>query len=499
MTNKKCARCEQIKESHAFSLSKKAKTRLSSWCIDCMNEYCKSKYKYVPVKPRLISIKESHKICRKCSEEKPFSDFSKNDKIKCGLNSWCKKCVSEYQRTRPKKNYYIPKEPKEQIPEGFKKCTTCLIVLSATLEHFRPNPGGKYGLESKCRPCFLEGQRFRRNRDKDTINKRNRERRVRKGKNDKRRTRWLVDGQEPTHKDCGGPCGLNKPLSDFNIKSVNKNTGKTYYRSFCKACISEQVRLKRINDPEKYQERQRKKSLKKKAERETKLALLPKPKDGHKFCKSCKIEKPATLEFFGSVNTPSGISARCKICLRNSINKTPKHPRSDKDGYRICIRCVQELTTDQFKTTTGNVGLVCISCRKNDKSNTEKFFNGARSRLRSFLFSKSELYSDEIGCINTDLKKYIEAQFKTSMNWHNHGTYWHLDHYYPLSKAFKISPEVYAKALHYTNIRPTKTKDNLIKNAKIPKEFKNIEDFLNKDADKLKRPEKKSESKSLWD
>lgn len=64
------------------------------------------------------------------------------------------------------------------------------------------------------------------------------------------------------------------------------------------------------------------------------------------------------------------------------------------------------------------------------------------------------------------------------MTWENHGKVWHVDHYYPLSKAFKHSDAAFKKACHYTNLRPLKKKQNLKKHAKIPSKFKNIEDFL---------------------
>jgi hypothetical protein len=94
------------------------------------------------------------------------------------------------------------------------------------------------------------------------------------------------------------------------------------------------------------------------------------------------------------------------------------------------------------------------------------------------LHSDKERYSPEIGCINTELRKCLESMFKKGMTWTNYGTYWHLDHHYPLSKAFEYSTEAYTKALHYTNIRPIKAGDNLKKHNQIPKEFRDIKVFL---------------------
>lgn len=38
------------------------------------------------------------KICSKCKEEKPLSDFTKNKFCTDGLNPWCKTCAREYRQ-----------------------------------------------------------------------------------------------------------------------------------------------------------------------------------------------------------------------------------------------------------------------------------------------------------------------------------------------------------------------------------------------------------------
>jgi len=65
-----------------------------------------------------------------------------------------------------------------------------------------------------------------------------------------------------------------------------------------------------------------------------------------------------------------------------------------------------------------------------------------------------------IGCTFKDLKLHIELQFKTGMDWLNHGE-WHLDHIKPISLA-KTEMEV-IELNHYTNLQPLWAKDNLKK------------------------------------
>ena len=45
MTTKKCTRCKQEKETNLFSLNKKRKDGLQSWCQSCVSEYFAIKYK----------------------------------------------------------------------------------------------------------------------------------------------------------------------------------------------------------------------------------------------------------------------------------------------------------------------------------------------------------------------------------------------------------------------------------------------------------------------
>ena len=47
-----------------------------------------------------VVAKADQKLCRKCEETKPHSDFYKNKSSKDGLASWCKDCKKEYSKKR---------------------------------------------------------------------------------------------------------------------------------------------------------------------------------------------------------------------------------------------------------------------------------------------------------------------------------------------------------------------------------------------------------------
>jgi hypothetical protein len=89
----------------------------------------------------------------------------------------------------------------------------------------------------------------------------------------------------------------------------------------------------------------------------------------------------------------------------------------------------------------------------------------ARQRVASFMKGKNKM-SRALGCSLDVFKKHIEMQFQPGMNWQNYGA-WHIDHIYPLSKAYLEGPEKFKKACHYTNLQPLWAEDNVRKSAKI--------------------------------
>lgn len=78
-------------------------------------------------------------------------------------------------------------------------------------------------------------------------------------------------------------------------------------------------------------------------------------------------------------------------------------------------------------------------------------------------FTKRSKTQNIVGCSFEELKRHIESQFKSGMNWENHGE-WHIDHIMPLSMA-KTEDEM-IRLNHYRNLRPIWAKENLVKGHK---------------------------------
>ena len=110
------------------------------------------------------------KHCSKCKAEKDLSDFSPNKRVKSGLASWCRTCVSEYNRSEPNKLKHRKRtvkfraktqKPKtaraleiEAVISGKSKIISCLCCLEVKpLSDFSPKKGKTFSVSSSCRKC----------------------------------------------------------------------------------------------------------------------------------------------------------------------------------------------------------------------------------------------------------------------------------------------------------------------------------------------------------
>lgn len=115
-----CLRCNQTKPFSDFRVNKRNKSGYASYCTPCSNEYSKQwhekKYSRKFVKDKVIG---NTRCCSMCKNYKNFSDF-KNEKY-----SWCNSCQKEYDRKRNEK--YLAR-PRKRV-DGLIHCRTCDTYL----------------------------------------------------------------------------------------------------------------------------------------------------------------------------------------------------------------------------------------------------------------------------------------------------------------------------------------------------------------------------------
>ena len=118
------------------------------------------------------------KICSKCQETKPISDFGLNRLSKNGYQSWCKQCDAAHKRevrfNRPAHSKYLYDKQLKRNKRArvhaekrslTKECRACNETFPATTDHFyRAN--GKLGLATNCKACDNKKRQERRNKRK---------------------------------------------------------------------------------------------------------------------------------------------------------------------------------------------------------------------------------------------------------------------------------------------------------------------------------------------
>ena len=69
----------------------------------------------------------------------------------------------------------------------------------------------------------------------------------------------------------------------------------------------------------------------------------------------------------------------------------------------------------------------------------------------------------DLGCNGDQLKKHLESLFDKNMTWDNWGTYWHLDHVYPLAAANLEDRTEFLAVNNWRNLQPLEAKANIVK------------------------------------
>jgi hypothetical protein len=95
------------------------------------------------------------KTCSKCGIVKEIRDFGQNGRQKDGTHSWCRSCVSMFDRTRPA---HLPVDTPQ-------RCSRCHELKPA--RGFRPSPKAANGLSQTCKGCELIINRERNERRKE--------------------------------------------------------------------------------------------------------------------------------------------------------------------------------------------------------------------------------------------------------------------------------------------------------------------------------------------
>ncbi len=106
MISKKCSFCKQTKPIKEFKPNSEMKDKFHCYCTACTNYKSRETYQRKKLRPH--PPKPTHKICYICDKEKPVSRFTSNISNADRVSNHCKDCVNYYCKNRYKERSKNP-------------------------------------------------------------------------------------------------------------------------------------------------------------------------------------------------------------------------------------------------------------------------------------------------------------------------------------------------------------------------------------------------------
>lgn len=210
--------------SDYFFVNNRNKDKLGSRCKECRGH---------PYTNKLTKVDKGYKICNKCNEIKPQTEFNKSKNMKDGLRNQCKECQSkaykEYHRANSdyllKYNKEWKKKNKKHIAEYNKeyKKENAEVIRKQMLEYRKNN-------EDKIKNYAIK------NRIQNNINTNNRRARIRKLPNTMTVKEWKHCKKHFDYR-CAY-CGKLEPLEQEHFIALTKDGEYTHNNIIpsCRSC-----------------------------------------------------------------------------------------------------------------------------------------------------------------------------------------------------------------------------------------------------------------------
>jgi hypothetical protein len=168
-------------------------------------------------------------------------------------------------------------------------------------------------------------------------------------------------------------------------------------------------------------------------------------KNNRKYCDECNLEKRRERCRNYKANNREKIQAYNKEYKEKNKEYLKFCTKIWSDKNRDIINEKQNKYASERRKTDVSFKLAC-----NFRSKLYKILNGTSSKSLSKL----------LGFDCDILKKWLEFQFDSNMNFENHGEYWHLDHVIPCAKFDLDNIKHLEVCVHWTNIQPLKASIN---------------------------------------
>jgi len=133
-----CVRCGEAKPHAAFARKRSNLDGLQHHCRDCASDYHRKRQLSLGRKVRpQVDVPEGHKLCLKCGEVKPWSEWHRNATASDGLSTRCKACRAVEGRAGHLKRSYGLTEARRDAMVASQKglCVICLKAPAVHVDH----------------------------------------------------------------------------------------------------------------------------------------------------------------------------------------------------------------------------------------------------------------------------------------------------------------------------------------------------------------------------
>ncbi|MFD9455486.1 endonuclease VII domain-containing protein [Streptomyces sp. NPDC059985] len=135
---KRCVRCGEEKPRAAFGIKRSNMDGLQRECRACMADYHRDRQLALgrKVRPR-VEVPEGHKLCLRCDEVKPHSEWHRNATAPDGLSTRCKVCRAAEGRASHLKRAYGMTEAERDAMVAAQNglCGICLKAPAVHVDH----------------------------------------------------------------------------------------------------------------------------------------------------------------------------------------------------------------------------------------------------------------------------------------------------------------------------------------------------------------------------
>ncbi|MFD7132541.1 endonuclease VII domain-containing protein [Streptomyces sp. NPDC059894] len=135
---KRCVRCGEVKPHAAFARRRSNLDGLQRHCRDCASDYHRARQQSLGKKvcPK-VEVPEGHKLCLKCGEIKPWSEWHRNATASDGLSTRCKTCRAAEGRAGHLMRQYGMTEAERatMIASQMGLCVICLKAPAVHVDH----------------------------------------------------------------------------------------------------------------------------------------------------------------------------------------------------------------------------------------------------------------------------------------------------------------------------------------------------------------------------